>query len=1100
MIASTFEIFNPLPEVGGGKVNGKVKDAIQKLIRAVFENEKLELKTSSSKHKKQQYDGTSCGVISAENGKDIIEGASPQKRIKTEYKSKKDSYKLREQHLQEVGSDRFLEIQAKNENWRNSSFIPPKDWDITAKALLIGMKECDIDLASLCKDLREAVEIAKSIRHVIKKHRKIFNNIEIQEGLTVNLIDKLFNEESGELKFKDKTVDTLALIIRNINKSLFDERKKVRKNYKSLKESEKYKYYYDDSSSEDETEEHLECEARSKFEDVIDELKNKLEQKKISPKYCALASLAHEYGIRILKSREVSNYYYPLKFELKGPDNVLKDKHIESCIEEAFESALKKIYERNKNDNKYENQRKNMDSEFVDIVNEAKKHKRRFVRTVNEKVIDGKDIDMQKIILNYETFLEKLPKTKRQSFIKEFKAKLFELLRGQNYEQKVVRVTLPDIYQVKFDVDQDYTPAKFLAYIRLVTTSNKRLIRNSLDEPKVAFGQESVFLIRRFTFPKTDTIITELQAVNKKTGTMGKDKVLNLGSYESIGSKMEGVGNYLAKSKISNFEIVEWVRGILQGKGLKSTKTFLKLKIPEQERRAIEEIIASLTYLLFGLEVARNPASLLINCMILELVQADKLSWKEAFNDQMPMAMDGAVPAARGMNKNCDTTSKHLYDKAVNSVASLGSAKFLKLLELESKIFGKWLLLEEKKEEGSLKKNFDQLDILEKYRKEDKVQEKLSELEKKSLTELPKLKKIRELIEKLSPDSIKDTDILKIWEKLARLSKKWYCIDILYFQNIWSIYQNSRKENAANNKSSNNKSNPLENNFDDEEGYFCNSITYFNPLLNDPELPNLLFLARLHFGMAGVDALIDLGTDPEKYEAFSNHRQELGDEQSIILFVTQELENLEGLGELEEQEEAQEDSEILSSFHLIHNSTPALTILDPQGRALAIDNDYLQKLHSQLLYYHETDELLETARFALAAGYNYEIETEPSFSALDDLQDALGDEASTDTLDFLESLLSASHSLGSISPILDEKLEAQQEYYLQTGIAYETLADYLQLDPLTGNDNEEEDRIDEYNNTNHTNTDASSLPSLSEEDLLKLQKHSLFFPSLFSDQ
>ena len=206
----TIELYNPLPECGGTKISDQVTNEVLTSLRERLDAPNITL-DNPEKSFKQQNDGTSCGVISAENGKDFIDGGSA-KRINAVYAS--GAQVLREKHLAEVSSDRFTAMQSRNEEWSDSKFVPPGNIRDIARALHTAKAAFPEDL-SLLPLAGGTVEKAQVIRNIIASHPENFNNIEIEAGNTINLYDLLFYAEGNELKFRDGTVDILKLTISN---------------------------------------------------------------------------------------------------------------------------------------------------------------------------------------------------------------------------------------------------------------------------------------------------------------------------------------------------------------------------------------------------------------------------------------------------------------------------------------------------------------------------------------------------------------------------------------------------------------------------------------------------------------------------------------------------------------------------------------------------------------------------------------------------------------------------------------------------------------------------------------------------------------------
>lgn len=124
----------------------------------------------------------------------------------------------------------------------------------------------------------------------------------------------------------------------------------------------------------------------------------------------------------------------------------------------------------------------------------------------------------------------------------------------------------------------------------------------------------------------------------------------NLGSYKDLSDKIDAIK---AALKIEDKQIAKWVKNCLKGSSLEIDG----LKTDQKEE--IKEFIASVTYLLFGTEVARNPASILMHQMMLDLIEGGKNSFKDFFDNAqkeykgglMPMSAKGAISAARLANK-----------------------------------------------------------------------------------------------------------------------------------------------------------------------------------------------------------------------------------------------------------------------------------------------------------------------------------------------------------------------------------------------------------------------------------------------------------------
>ncbi len=114
-------IYNPLNQ-GNLEIKQKVLNEIKKIIDHVFEPNivNINFKNEKVQFTGQQQDESSCGVITAENGKGIIDGQFNEKR-KIIYEAGAKSFL--EQHLHEVDSDLFNERKKEDKVWKISEVV-----------------------------------------------------------------------------------------------------------------------------------------------------------------------------------------------------------------------------------------------------------------------------------------------------------------------------------------------------------------------------------------------------------------------------------------------------------------------------------------------------------------------------------------------------------------------------------------------------------------------------------------------------------------------------------------------------------------------------------------------------------------------------------------------------------------------------------------------------------------------------------------------------------------------------------------------------------------------------------------------------------------
>lgn len=206
-VKGTVEVYDPL-EKGIIKMEEGVKDQLVDTISTVFSKLRNLVdngKNKNSEHLEQQFDFTSCGVITAENGNNVIDGEHD--RFKTSCDTGAD-VELRKKHTKAVNCEAFqlvLDEQKLDKNEMNDEVYKSK----VAQVVLAWQRIDDDKKLSIRKSIKEqnnAVVIAQSIRDIFREHEKYFKKIEIEVN-KFNLYDVLFLETQGELKFQDGTVD-----------------------------------------------------------------------------------------------------------------------------------------------------------------------------------------------------------------------------------------------------------------------------------------------------------------------------------------------------------------------------------------------------------------------------------------------------------------------------------------------------------------------------------------------------------------------------------------------------------------------------------------------------------------------------------------------------------------------------------------------------------------------------------------------------------------------------------------------------------------------------------------------------------------------------
>ena len=121
MMDATLAIYNPLfiENKEDEEIKKQVQEEVKKTLEAEFPSN-INFKAKNVQFTNQQKDGASCGVITAENGKGIIDGNLIQ-RLQKSYEL--GAIQAREQHLKEVDSEKFNVMQIENEDWKTQSVV-----------------------------------------------------------------------------------------------------------------------------------------------------------------------------------------------------------------------------------------------------------------------------------------------------------------------------------------------------------------------------------------------------------------------------------------------------------------------------------------------------------------------------------------------------------------------------------------------------------------------------------------------------------------------------------------------------------------------------------------------------------------------------------------------------------------------------------------------------------------------------------------------------------------------------------------------------------------------------------------------------------------
>lgn len=315
---------------------------------------------------------------------------------------------------------------------------------------------------------------------------------------------------------------------------------------------------------------------------IIDKDKEKIDEEDLGLLIDSIFSQDKEFGgfgsridsfIEDLKNNNGYHKLSSLKRESSSSSRVSgssdDEKHIKDFSEE-LESFLKEFIK------------------FVEIKANAKKFTFTFVSSQNEKHKDLKDI------------LKNASKA-----IKEIAKKLS------------ARTLLPR----SFETGDIKNSAEFLSYVRLFNRSQNRQIKNLQDKSSEPLYSTQIIDHRLIKFAQQyEASESHNITYNEEAKKFGRsDEVERMGAYTFIKDCIEDLKKNIRsiyKVALSDAIIAQWIRSCLDGKAIN-----LNIKdISHEHREEVLTLISGITYLIFGTETARNPASLVTQQMMLDML------------------------------------------------------------------------------------------------------------------------------------------------------------------------------------------------------------------------------------------------------------------------------------------------------------------------------------------------------------------------------------------------------------------------------------------------------------------------------------------------
>lgn len=214
--SSIIETYIDIYEPFGGQASGY--DDLIKDINSLdeFQLKKISRKEPVKKQIKQQYDSTSCGTITAENGKEFLKDRDDGiNLLKVDYKTETRVKELRLEHINEINEESFFVAQLDNIAYEATGDKPIDNRDEIIKALreLIQKPENDwIKQVILLIQKSEEDEI-------IRKNLDLFKQFLIQIDLLNNTDFKISSHIlKPNSEFKEGAIDLIKKLDTNNSK------------------------------------------------------------------------------------------------------------------------------------------------------------------------------------------------------------------------------------------------------------------------------------------------------------------------------------------------------------------------------------------------------------------------------------------------------------------------------------------------------------------------------------------------------------------------------------------------------------------------------------------------------------------------------------------------------------------------------------------------------------------------------------------------------------------------------------------------------------------------------------------------------------------
>lgn len=252
-----------------------------------------------------------------------------------------------------------------------------------------------------------------------------------------------------------------------------------------------------------------------------------------------------------------------------------------------------------------------------------------------------------------KTNFEKYCRVDASSLVDEFKCNFNPLLKV-NLENSFKSFYRPTFGRSHTFVSKN--PYEFYANIRLANRSQKRQIKNLQNTIFKHDYCTRLWKMVDVPLPRIEVCESQ-QILDASFGR--KDMIEGLGNYEKVIDFINQIKNYFKDKDIliTDSGIASWIRSIFRG-------VMPDINLPQIDAIVLIQKLQSITYLLLGCECVRNPAMIVINQMLLDLIIDNLWSFEDAFDVKqnnrngemqmkiMPMAPKGAVSVARALESS----------------------------------------------------------------------------------------------------------------------------------------------------------------------------------------------------------------------------------------------------------------------------------------------------------------------------------------------------------------------------------------------------------------------------------------------------------------